>query len=468
MKRVRYVWVLGVLMVLIGCNVVRMIQNKKMIELKNPIIPGYFADPSIVQYEGKFYMYVTADPWGTDFLSCWESDDFQNWKFYELNWPTKQACTSLLSNNSKVWAPSVIRRGDMFYMYISVGAEIWCGKAKHPLGPWENMLGEQQMIPFDTTKYYHAIDAEAFIDDDGKAYLYWGSGWNWKNGHCFVAELNDDMCSFKTRPIEVTPTNYFEGPLMKKRNGKYYLTYSEGRTLDETYKLRYAVGDSPFGPFTEAVNSPILVMNDSLQVYGPGHHTLFSYGNRDYILYHRHRLPFEKNTAFRQICMSELIFDDGKSEIKTIIPYHTSFFPDLRKDERGSIYPEFVTASSSFADYRSASNVLDNDYTTRWESDNDDKNASLLFDFKEDPLINTMEIRFEYPWKSYFAKVEILTQGGEWVSIVDYTEEGISGSPIEIEINEKCKSVKLSFVESGEKNLNPSIWEVLFFSCTAY
>lgn len=466
MKSTRNICISGLLMIvmsLIGCNATRMAQDKTMIELKNPIIPGYFADPSIVQYEGKFYMYVTADPWGTDFLSCWESDDFQNWKFNELNWPTKQACTSSLSNKSKVWAPSVVRRGDMFYMYVSVGAEVWCGKAKHPLGPWENMLGEQQMIPFDTTKYYHAIDAEAFIDDDGKVYLYWGSGWNWRNGHCYVAELNDDMCSFKAKPIEVTPTHYFEGPLMVKHNGKYYLTYSEGRTLDATYKLRYAVGDSPFGPFIEATNSPVLVTNDSLQVYGPGHHTIFSYANKDYVLYHRHRLPFEKNTAFRQTCLSELTFDDTKNEINTIIPYHTQVFPDLRKEERKYIYPKLVTASSSSADYRAASNVLDNDNTTRWEADNDDGNANLQFDFKGTPFIKTMEIRFEYPWKNYFVKVEILKEGVEWISVADYTKEGISGSPIEIRVNEKCKALRLSFIGSEEKNVIPSIWEVCFF-----
>lgn len=39
-----------------------------MVELRHPIIPGYFADLSLVQYDGKFYMYVTADPWGTDFI----------------------------------------------------------------------------------------------------------------------------------------------------------------------------------------------------------------------------------------------------------------------------------------------------------------------------------------------------------------------------------------------------------------
>lgn len=40
----------------------------QMVELRHPIIPGYFADLSLVQYDGKFYMYVTADPWGTDFI----------------------------------------------------------------------------------------------------------------------------------------------------------------------------------------------------------------------------------------------------------------------------------------------------------------------------------------------------------------------------------------------------------------
>ena len=56
-------------------------RDNKYVELQNPIIPGYFADPSVVEFEGKFYMYVTADPWGTEFLSCWESDDFKTGHF---------------------------------------------------------------------------------------------------------------------------------------------------------------------------------------------------------------------------------------------------------------------------------------------------------------------------------------------------------------------------------------------------
>ena len=445
-----------------GCSSNMTKEEKRMVELQNPIIPGYFADPSLVQYDGKFYMYVTADPWGTDFLSCWVSDDFQNWTFHTLNWPTKAACATPLSEKNKVWAPSVIQKGDTFYMYVSVGSEVWCGKAKHPLGPWENMLGDKPMIPGDPTKYYHVIDAEAFVDEDGKTYLYWGSGWNWTNGHCFVAELNDDMSSFRTEPVEVTPTHYFEAPLMIKRNGKYYLTYSEGKTIDETYEVRYAIGDHPFGPFTEAANSPILKVNDSLRVYGPGHHTLFSYDGEDYILYHRHRLPFVKGTAYRQTCISKVVFDEVTNEINNIIPYHTQLFPDLTKKGKRYIQPVKVVGSSSLADDFVVEKVTDGSYGTRWESADEDEAPTLILSFDDIVAVNTMEVRFEYPWERYFIQVEISSDGNDWRSIADYTIEGISGSPVNVPVNDRCKFVRLSFT-TPEGSIKPSVWEIAFY-----
>jgi beta-xylosidase len=326
-SRMKYLFLLLATSLLVSCGT-RQSQDA-LIELQNPIIPGTFADPSIVEHEGKFYIYATIDPWGADSLACWMSEDFRHWTLNRLNWPTKAACTSPSSNDNKVWAPSVVKKGDTFYMYVSVGSEVWCGKASHPLGPWENMLGAKPLIPYDSTRYYHVIDAEAFLDDDGKAYLYWGSGWEWINGHCFAAELNDDMSSFKSSPVEITPRNYFEGPFMTKHEGKYYLSYSEGKTIEDTYKVRYAAGDNPFGPFEEAANSPILQTTDSLQVYGPGHHAIFTYRDKNYILYHRHSLPFVSGTAMRQICINELEYDDARSQIKTVVPYSKQLFPDI-------------------------------------------------------------------------------------------------------------------------------------------
>jgi arabinoxylan arabinofuranohydrolase len=63
----------------------------------NPILPGYYADPSVVQEDGKTFIYATLDPWGDKTLGCWESSDFKNWTYRVLNWPTKQDCTSKTS-----------------------------------------------------------------------------------------------------------------------------------------------------------------------------------------------------------------------------------------------------------------------------------------------------------------------------------------------------------------------------------
>lgn len=435
--------------------------EKNTVVLQNPIIPGYFADPSVVEFEGKYYMYATVDPWGADFLSCWVSEDFVHWTFHKLNWPTKAACTSPLSSGSMVWAPAVIRRGDYFYMYISVGSEIWAGKASHPLGPWENMLGDRPLIPFDTTRYSHEIDADVLIDDDGRVYLYWGSGWNWTNGRCWVVELNDDMMSFKSDKKEITPENFFEGACVIKHNNKYFLTYSEGITIEDSYEVRYAVGDSPFGPFVQAGNSPILTKNDSLQVYGPGHHTIINLKGQHYILYHRHRLPFVSGTAYRQICMNPLNFNKGADLIDNILPEHTVRIPRLTNRVYDFVAPSHVEASSARDEYRMPANISDRHFGTLWEAAATDTVPVITVSFERNMNLANAELRFEYPWKRYYFVAEISSDGQDWEVIADYSATGIEGSPVDIAIGSQLKHFRLRFV-SSENAASPAIWEIFF------
>ncbi|MDA3832060.1 MAG: family 43 glycosylhydrolase [Spirochaetales bacterium] len=193
--------------------------------ITNPIIDGYYADPSIIKHEGVYYIYATKDPWGAEDLALFSTKDFKEFTSHTLNWPTKEACTSPTSGGSMVWAPSVIKGLDgRFYMFISVGSEIWVGESDTPTGPWHNMKEDQSpLIKGDLYPDYHMIDAEAFIDDDGQAYLYWGSGWNWVNGACFVVKLAPDMHTFMEEPTNVTPPGFFEGAFMLKKEGVYYL-----------------------------------------------------------------------------------------------------------------------------------------------------------------------------------------------------------------------------------------------------
>ncbi len=282
--------------------------EKKMIT--NPIMPGYFADPCIVKQDSAYYIYATIDPWGGDELAVFSTKNFIDFTRHHLNWPTKAQCTSESSNGSMVWAPAVRKAPNgKFYMYVSVGSEVWAGVSESPLGPWKNAVTDNSPLVAATDfPNVHNIDADCFIDEDGQAYLYWGSGFHWVNGVCMAVKLKADMVTFDGEPVEVTPPHYFEAPHMIKRFGKYYLMFSDGKAIDDTYKIGYAVGDSPMGPFEEGVNSPILTTTPDSTTIGPGHHTVFHENGQDYLLYHR-IFPHGEEYVLRQLCIDSLNFD---------------------------------------------------------------------------------------------------------------------------------------------------------------
>lgn len=123
------------------------------------------------------------------------------------------------------------------------------------------------------------------------------------------------MVSFDGKPKEITPPNYFEAPHMIKRKGKYYLMFSEGKAIDATYQIGYAVGESPLGPWTEGINDPILSTSADSTTYGPGHHTVFTEKEQDYILYHR-IFPQKEAYVLRQLCIDSLNFDSKGNILK--------------------------------------------------------------------------------------------------------------------------------------------------------
>jgi len=313
MKKIAFIFVSLCFMVLYSCQ-------DRSVHISNPIHEGYYADPAIVKHQNTYYIYATIDPWGGEELAVLETKDFMNWELRHINWPTKEACTTPISGGAMVWAPSVIEAlNGNFYMYVSVGSEIWAGVSESPLGPWKNAKEDQSpLISGDLFPGYHMIDADCFIDDDGQAYLYWGSGLNWVNGRCYVVKLKDDMITFDGGPVNVTPPNYFEGPFMFKRKGVYYLMYSNGKAIDASYNVRYSTGETPFGPWEEGVNSPILSTSVDSTTFGPGHHTVFTEGGQDYILYHR-IYPQNKELVLRQLCIDSLNFD-REGNIKRIVP----------------------------------------------------------------------------------------------------------------------------------------------------
>ena len=73
----------------------------------NPVIPGYFADPTIKKFGDTYYMYATTDGSGAGFgpVQVWTSKDFVNWTLMPMNWP----------DSHWIWAPDVMQHSDGKY-----------------------------------------------------------------------------------------------------------------------------------------------------------------------------------------------------------------------------------------------------------------------------------------------------------------------------------------------------------------
>lgn len=410
----------------------------------NPLLPGYFADPSVLNADGKWYIYATIDPWGGDELGVWESVDFANWTFRSINWPTKRAASSPESNGNKVWAPSVVRgRDGRYWMYVSVGSEIWVGTASHPLGPWHDANRGKPLIGRNYRPGFHMIDAEAFIDDDGTPYLYWGSGLNWANGHCFVVKLNADMVHFEGEPKDITPSNYFEGPFMFKSDGEYFLTYSNGKTTSDTYEVRYAVGASPVGPFKEQKNEPILSTDRPRQIISPGHHAIMRADGETYILYHRQALPFvEGEDMRRQVAIDRFEVSPEKTLLK-IAASNSGQRPGPIRRKTGLAYA--ITATNTSDAAHSAQKAMDDNYATLWRAPSKGT-GWLTADFGKPTMISQSEIRPEYPMRSYRFDMLVSQDGNRWTPVI--SQARTRGSPIILKHPARVRFVRLK-AEAG-------------------
>lgn len=143
------------------------------------------------------------------------------------------------------------------------------------------------------------------------------------------------------------------------------------------------------------------------------------------------------------------------------MPYDTQSFPNLVKNPKKYIVPETIAASSQQSDDTLPEYAMDGKYGTRWETSDGDASPSLTAKFKGGTRIDSLEIRFEYPWKTYFVKIESSPDGENWQTAADYSDSGISGSPVLVGINKEIGYARVSFPRWTEA-AKPSIWEVRF------
>jgi beta-xylosidase len=274
--------------------------NINLSAIRNPILPGWYADPELRIHDGKFYIFPTRvfEPGEPAFFDAFVSEDMLNWRRIDrvlelanVNW----------SNQTCAWAPSVISRYGSMFMYFSsgdgdgIGLGVWNKLTQKFVEPLRRpLIGEW---PFGA----QPIDANVFIDDDEQAYLYFG-------GHrqCIVVKLKPDMNRLDGDFHCVTPESYVEGPFMFKRRGLYYFMWSEGSWTIDNYGVAYAISQSPLGPFKRI---DCILQSDGKVATAPGHNSVLQIpGTDDWIICY-HRRPIGDSEANHRVsCIDRLIF----------------------------------------------------------------------------------------------------------------------------------------------------------------
>ncbi|GAA4437800.1 glycoside hydrolase family 43 protein [Pontibacter saemangeumensis] len=319
--------------------------------LSQPLVTDiYTADPSAHVFNGKIYIYPSHD---ID-ANVPEKDDgahfaMRDYHVFSMDNPDGEIVDHGVALDiedipwagRQLWAPDAAFKDGTYYLYFPVKDKedvfrIGVATSASPTGPFKP---EPQPI----AKSY-SIDPAVYTDADGAAYMYFGGIWGgqlqrWSSGAYKaedvypaddkpalmpkVAKLSDDMLRFseEVRDVQIldkegkpllagdNERRFFEAPWVHKYNGKYYFSYSTG----DTHNIAYAIGDSPYGPFTYEG-----VLLKPVQGW-TNHHSIIEQDGKWYLFYHDTQLSGK--THLRNIKVTELKYNpDGT--IQTVTAYN--------------------------------------------------------------------------------------------------------------------------------------------------
>ncbi len=443
----------------------------------NPILPGWFADPTIKKFGDIYYIYATTDNemLGSGAPTVWYSKDFDHWYNYTMEIPSLKAV-----NLRNFWAPDIVEGEDgKYYLYFGncqAGCNIYGYVSETPVGPWTKLNEDDTpVIPHNYPREgFPSLDAQFFRDTDGKLYAYWGT-WVHYNGGYAVGELEQEtMANIKNPaniPLEQTP-GPFEAPYMMKKNSKYILMYSGASCHDETYNVRYSYANSPYGPFTPGENNPVLSTNEDGSVHGPGHHSVLQEEDDYYIAYHRHDYPMTRGGLARQVSVDKMIFKNDSTILKVNASHAGA--KELIKENKvpeNIAYQKSMTASSKYHlesleydfEYK-PEYATDNNNATMWKAGSNDMSQSLTVDLGKVQDIKRVMTHFEFASYYYQYIFEYSEDGKEWKVYADRSKNQTSGSPMIDDNNVSARYLKLTILDTEMTGLFAAVWEIKVYS----
>jgi len=234
---------------------------------RNPVLPGFHPDPSIVKVGADFYLVTSTFGWFPG-LPVFHSTDLVNWKLvsHAISRPGMVDLTGMGVVADALYAPAITFHKGTFYILntcVRCGGNFYV-TATDPKGPWSDPVWMD----------FEGIDPSLFVDEDGRGWvvnnglpkgeiLYEGHRAIWiqefdvATGKLFGprTQLVDGGVHPEDKPI------WAEGPHVYKHEGWYYLMPAEGGTADRHSQTIYR-SRKPDGPYEAGPFNPILTQRD--------------------------------------------------------------------------------------------------------------------------------------------------------------------------------------------------------------
>lgn len=281
----------------------------------NPLFTQRFgADPGVMEYNGRVYVYTTNDVIEYDSdgkvtentyaqvnkINCLSSEDLVNWTDHGA---IPVAGTDGIAKWATCsWAPcaahKTINGKEKFFLYFCNGGNgVSVLTADSPTGPWTDPLGKAMITRAtpNCNDITWLFDPAVMVDDDGTGYLCFGGGVpdgkDAMPGTSRIVKLGDDMISLAGTPVTIEAPYLFEDSGINKIGDTYYYTYcSNWNTAGNAYgmtsgAIEYMTSNNPLGPYTYGGE---LFQNQGtfFGLYGNNHHSLCTLDGQLYLFYH--------------------------------------------------------------------------------------------------------------------------------------------------------------------------------------
>ena len=293
-------------------------------------------------------------------------------------------------------------------------------------------------------------DPDLFIDDDGKAYMFWGSS----NVYPIRAKILDKDQRF--RPSDSTYTlfnldgkkhgwerfgenhsdtvlgGYMEGAWLTKHNNTYYMQYAAPGTEFNVYGDGVYMADNPLGPYRYAPNNPVFYKPGGF-MNGAGHGSTVIGPDSTYWHFASMALSYNVNWE-RRICMYPAFFDKDELMYSNTsfgdYPHYAPAVAGKKGDFTGWMllsYKKSVTASSE-AEGNAAQNIVDENVKSFWLAKENNDQQWVQIDLEKEGKVYAIQVNYHDHKSNLYGRIanmrhryfiEGSTDGKNWVTLVD-------------------------------------------------